>query len=643
MNAEIEVKKSDHDRLIRELNNLQRDCAKVLRLVASTRHKEYENLAKIYLWWKEASSVEGFLEGVLAEFKDYRLQAVAHGYNYAPVLMLMFGKTLSDQERNKMSRALNALNNEFNRHPQTYRFDAVAKLTGFIKKSGGLVQLVKPSYKKAELSVDLDQELVDEMAAEEHEAQQADQNAAMSAELAKLGVSFKVVKTNKKAGEPEIKEKEKIKVLSKEAGDFWSQNQPLGFATFSSGVAANDDGYSYVLVKRNGTEYSVVNTVIDKGLINEGLVTAYRKQFAALPASVRTVCETLRTQLLPINVKLNDSELVEINAEGSSADDQKLARARLLHISQSNQFVLSQVGLSAGVVTQVTPVGTVLEKVDHDVVMAPFSKFSAETRLVGNVDFNLYKPLQGEQIPKTEDPNMIFSHRLDLVNKANESMRMSLLFHSFIEKTGSYGGQPVYDNAYDMQIEKRVNVSCEFIGQVGNEFAMPWLDNIGTHMVRPSNQLIKLRITDSQMLFSYKYLGGEFKEHKACSYGDGLSANVLTEQVFLTKDLMPVLAGLAYLPIIGGVQVKADQYVLSLSFSTSAADYLIAIPTYDIAAKRRSTVGFSQYMPTLRELNEAEQEEQYINKIMAKHSIKDHEGELLIPGVDQSEGVDFYA
>ena len=642
MNAVIDVRKSDYDRLIRELNNLQRDCAKVLRLVASTRHKEYENLAKIYLWWKEASTVDGFLEGVLAGFKDYRLRAVAHGYNYAPLLMLMFGKTLSDQERNKMSRALNALNNEFNRYPQTYRFDAVTKLTGFIKKSGGLIHLVKPTYKRAESSNDLDQQLNDEIAAEEHEALQADQNAAISAELAKLGVSFKVIKTYKKESGVEIKDKDKIKVLSKEADGFWSQYQPHGFATFSSGVAANDDGYSYVLVKRNGTEYSVVDTVVDKDLIKEGLVAAYRKQFAALPTSVRTVCETLRTQLMPVNLKLKSLELVEVNPDQSSADGQQLARARLLYVSKTNQFVLSPVGMSSGVVTQVTPVNTVLEQVDYDVVMAPFSKGGAETGLVGNVEYNLYKPLHDELIPKTEDPNMVFSHRLDLLHKANDKKRMSLLFHSFTDQTGAYCSQPVYQNTHDQQIAARFELSRDFVGQVAREFAAPWLDNIGTHIRRPSNQLVKLKITDAQMLFSYKYLEGEFKEHKACSYKDDLSPVPLTEQVFLTKDLMPVLASLADLPIIGAVVVKADQHVLSLSFSTSAADYLIAIPTYDITAKQRSTVGFTSYEPTMRQLNEAEVEEQYINKIMAKHSLIEDGEDLFIPGVDQTEGVEFH-
>jgi hypothetical protein len=637
-----EVCKSDQERLIEELKNLQRECATVLRVVASTRHKEYENLAKIYLWWANASKLEGFLEGLIVNLKDYRLLGVAHGYNYSPVLMLMFGKTLSDQDRNKMSRVLNALNEEFMRRPELYAYNPVSKLVGFIKKSGGLVQLVKTSYKKAELEASIERELIEEFKVDDMELAQATENAAISSELTRMGVNYTVVKCLNKTEGVDIKEKEKIKVLSEEADTFWSSNQPHGFATFSSGVAANDDGYSYVLVKRTGTDYVVVNTVNDKKLIKEGLVKAYRKQFTALPNSLRTVCETLRTQLMPINVKLKSVEVVELNPDQSLNNDKKLARGRLLHISENNQFVLSPVSMASGVVTTVAPRHSVLEKVDYDVVMAPFSKSHTEKSLVGDLEFNLYKPTRQDCIPTTADAQMVFSHRLDVVHKANSKKQISLLFQSFSDDSVPRYSQPVYSSSYDKEIKSKFDLSTDFMVVLAREFAQPWLDEIGAHIARPSNQLIKLTFTDAQVMFGYKYLGGHFKEHKTYSYKNYLSPIPLTEQVFLTKDLMPVLACLADLPIVSDVQVKADQHVLSLSFSTTAADYLIAIPTYDIATKQRSTVGFASYQPKLRQLNEAEQEEQYINKIMAKHSLKDEGDELLIAEVDQSEGAEIY-
>ena len=64
--------------------------------------------------------------------------------------------------------------------------------------------------------------------------------------------------------------------------------------------------------------------------------------------------------------------------------------------------------------------------------------------------------------------------------------------------------------------------------------------------------------------------------------------------MFLTKDLMPVLASLAVAEIVGSVKITANEDLLTLSYKTALATYTVSVPTCAASAKRNSAA-FSAY------------------------------------------------
>ena len=64
--------------------------------------------------------------------------------------------------------------------------------------------------------------------------------------------------------------------------------------------------------------------------------------------------------------------------------------------------------------------------------------------------------------------------------------------------------------------------------------------------------------------------------------------------LFLTKDLLPVLAGLAAADIVGNVKLAANADVMTLAYKTALASYTISVPTCTPSAKR-NTAAFAVY------------------------------------------------
>ena len=151
MNTTLMSTQTDKKRLQDEFDVLKHECADVLKRMSSARQAAYENYAKIYFWWVAASRVQGLVEGLTAQITSFKHTAVNHGINFSPLLVVLFNNTLSDQERNRTSRLLNALHNEVQASPDMYVHGGVSKLAGFIKKSGGFVAVVNTTYKTGEL------------------------------------------------------------------------------------------------------------------------------------------------------------------------------------------------------------------------------------------------------------------------------------------------------------------------------------------------------------------------------------------------------------------------------------------------------------------------------------------------------------
>jgi hypothetical protein len=65
--------------------------------------------------------------------------------------------------------------------------------------------------------------------------------------------------------------------------------------------------------------------------------------------------------------------------------------------------------------------------------------------------------------------------------------------------------------------------------------------------------------------------------------------------LFLTRDIMPVLAGLAAAEVIGKIKISVSDAVLKVAYQTTLAAYTIHVPTCTPSAKRNSAA-FAAYV-----------------------------------------------
>lgn len=611
---------ADKKRLHSEFENLKRECFDIQKLMSSVRQAVYENSAKILFWYLDASRVDGLVEGLTSHLGSYKHNAVNHGINFSPLLVVLFNNTLSDQERNRASRLLNALHNEVQANPEVYVYDRIKKLAGFIKKSGGVVAVVNTTYKNGELGKGKG---TLEERAEKYEQEQAEEFSKINEELAGHGINYVVMPRSKELKAKPINEVEKVKSLTKAADEYWAKASVENVVNFSSAISMTEDGYSSVLVKRQGDHLVFVDANDDPKQVDSARVAAYRKQYQALPYNLRILCEPLRTQLAPWNMATS-REILEINPNPELEGEEKIARTRLLYLSKSKQFVLSPARMNTGVVTMVKPVKDVMEDVEHDVAMATYSTTMAEVRLLGTGDFNLYETPSPEVIPVAANGEFVFSHLLNVNSKVKGLQDFCLLFKTFNEQTASKSCQPVYNSEYDKNLSLKAELPINAIYEITRDFATPWTQDLGTKIARSKYNQIGIKFTGAFMVISSDYEEGKFGKHKTIAYTDDASTDELYSCNFLTKDIMPVLVALGNLPIEGSVVVKADANVLTFNFKTSAASYLVAVPAFDAEKKERMTAAFKSYQPTVRKLTAAEREELFIHQLATADVVDDY-------------------
>ena len=606
-----------------KLDALKTECNQVFKDLHATRKRGWENIVNILMWWIEAKQDKHFDELTLGEeFRQGR--EVNHGHNFSPLLKHLFGLAISDQHRNKLSRALNALLKEYERNPEMYATNPEMKLVNYIQNKGGFVQLIKGTYSKAQLSADGDYELAEEIAIAAHEKRAAEEAALTEAEIAGWNFKFKLLPRYTVKETRRVKDEVVTEKLLKEA---INQLAPLvagSTAFFDNPLLTDPKGYAIALVKRETKGFTHFNTMIDKSLIESAIVNAYRKKFDACATSLRVLCEGLRTQLLPTTLKLKQKDLVQVVTDPTNPDEEKLARTRLLYKGATGEFVLSPLHVKSGVVTTFKPKTSFMDAPDFDVALTNISKSTVEQKLLNQLAFNLYTQDHTGRIPMLEnDP--VYSHRLSLTHKADEKSKLLLHFNSFEAVPQFAYGQPIYDSEY----ESRINATCKLTNlncaEISKRVADMWLQGIDDHITRESNLLMQVTVTGQSFVIHHTQKNGAFVAKNRLVYDkSGDDANVHSEQRFFTKDLMPVLASLGNLPIDGDVTFKLGKHVLIIEFSTDVADYQIAVPSVDEAAKSLHNEAFQTYTPRIGQLNHMQAEENRIDALLGTHDLNDY-------------------
>ena len=596
------TKPSQAELLDLELGTLQSDCDAAETRYVGARQELYNNIVRIYYWWRKADAQKGYLDAKIEQMGGLFKKESKHGYNFSPVLQLVYGNTISDHEISKRGRVLNSLHEEYKKAPKKYGTDVV-KLANHIGQKGGLSKMVQeslpdvPSLKVLEKLIK--QQEVSGVAPaampSSLEFQVAKQNALDKAIVYEnsttalmLGMLEQYLNRKKYIDKPSATEKVRLtpaikqSKLADDAQTYWKKHKGLGLIASGVGIDTDTSNFGLAVVKADPKGVAFIDTFIDDALIKQALVVAYEKQLAALPSSLRCMYETLRTQLVPKHV-----------AEKVSGKKQHSDTQRLVYASNTNQFVLSAIRSTAGVCTIVKPSASVMPKCGYDIFMQQHTKDVIE-QMLDEQTINCYRPAAGSALQAHEKP---YRHSIQVTSIADPSDFYFLNFYPYFTNSPWNFEQVMFDVGYEKTIKTKLKLPRDLAREIAKRGADKWLAGKGHHAARKSNSVAELSISNKVLNINFDYKDGKSVAPFVFPMPNSTKLTGTYKQKFVCLDLMPVLSTLGALDLTTDVQLLVDKNVAVFKFATDAGAFVIAVPTCDDKGNRVASTAFGLRKP----------------------------------------------
>jgi hypothetical protein len=574
-------------KLLKKSEKLREGCLVETKAFIGAEQAARRNAAEIYLWWKEASELNGFLDK-LFEGKR-KLRDVDYGYNYRYVIQNFYGTKIDDGDIDRKGRVLNVLDDEYKKNTKLYVKDGVTGLVNFIGKEGGLRGLYERTYKPNQVKP---------------AASQATARATSQSSLPYSDELYKqpLIVHARRIIQSKIADDLRIAKLSDEAFEFFNSHNSIQTVTANTDIATDKANYSVLLVNGDDRTYELLEAATEVADIKKTIVSAYRNQFAALPPSLRCLYETIATQTVTKNVVKHEGALETNSASATKNHEGKKLKAkrRLIYRKGTEDFLLSPYDATDGVVTIAKPKHEVFQKPQTDLFMPVLNRKVVEQRLLIPRDFNSFKASNEKHIPRSAYSN-VFSHLIRIDNKCNPS---DFIFHDFwpfyeheSNPHASFPSQLDYDVAHDKTCTLKTAIDALSIKAVANKLALPWLSNAGSQIKRDYQKLWQVTIDATSFSIAFHNVGDKFNQAAHINFAKPLKGKCKYSGIFLAQDIAPVLCSLANLDATS-IELLGSEHALVLGFSTDAANYKICIPTSTTKLKR-STKAFTQYTATV--------------------------------------------
>jgi len=550
--------------LNKRLHLLQCETAQVQAIVIQTNEKEYQNISAIYLWWRAASTVEGYLdEAYKATYSRRVNQDSSDGINFKRLLYLMYGNYGIDKDSlDRKNRVLNHLHKEYEKNDSLYAKDGVNKLAGYIKTHGGVNGLI--DSKSQDLNNTANQSIASSTT--------NTQSSTPSKNISRSANSFQ----NRAVSN--ISDEQRQSALQDEAALYFSKHVSSHQVSISPPIATNKEGYGLALVKRTASGYSVLGATDSASSVRELMVSAYRKQFAALPAATRCLFELIKTQTLTLNTQRLYDKLAEVSLDKHEDKTKKKITRRVMYLSKQNILVLSPTYSKSGVVTLAKLKHELFEGGANDCFLPPRCRKLIEQRLLSTNDFNLFAPSNDSLIPRF-DRSGLASHLLRLDNKADAGDFIFVEFWQFEQQMGKACEQLLYVPSAALDTIAKFSLPQTDLQTLATEHIDKWLASYGDHLTRPANALFELSINQDGFELGFDYVDGKFRNHLSSNFTTKQAGTFDYSATFLSKDLCLALHSIGDLQVQGDIELTCTSQAFILSYATKVADYTIVVPT----------------------------------------------------------------
>ena len=529
-----------------------------------TNEQERLVMANVYMWWRDARQVDGYLD------ECYERNSITHnktrdGLNFNPLLKLCTSGNISSGDLTTWSKALKVLHKDYEAHPRHYAHDPVGSLCHFIKQQGGKTGLAGYHVVDGD-----DEDLV-----------------VADVELYTLH------------------ETEFFPALQQAARKHFDAKLQTSIAL--PALQTTSDGYSVVIVKKQGDGYVLIGTANEAKLIDTALVATYRSDFEALPLTMRVVLEPLHMLNAPKVLASSTDKFLEVSNLIDAWDPKRRkekAYKRLTYVTDEQQFLLSNMQVDAGVVVKAKPKSEVITRKHGDMFLSNSTRQSVEVRLLHQGAFNLFKP-SAEQKFKNVPTGFLAGCYVDLETKLEIETKDGVTAAEIKQHTTNLQHPPLsfmpFHKAFgDARVQvtnktKRIKpawqatVDLDWLRYASTEFFDKWIVEYGKKSTRPVNKTLGLALASSAITIAYEFddeLG--FDNAKQIALPSN-SAKGAVELIMRSADFAFVVRQIADLNVVGDIELLADSDALVVKFETTASSYECWIPACDEKGERSCT------------------------------------------------------
>ena len=548
--------------LLNELDKIVAHTAEQTIFRRRSNEYLYAGLAWVYLWWVRASKVDGFLE---EQYKKFQIsgRSTEGEEKFTRLLRLTWRLDWADDSKatlQQWSHALRKIHVEYTVNNNAYKSNPQEKLVQFIEAKGGLRALIGAD----KYYIDTNAEVAPK--SKSQSGRTAEATAIIASKHLELGELH------------------------------FANAQPILSIQSTKPIPVNLSGYALALIKlKKGSTFDVLATVNEEKQIRDAIVASYKRSNTAAPIVLQQLAEVISTQTLPLAIEkhrnsLQDSKKIkDENGEFLTLTQYK----RVLFRKQQQDILLSENKTGCSVVTIAKPHQSILAS-SKDVFMRVQDRRYLEQAILQLKDLSIYTTNDKEKIPVVRDTEVAASHKLVLENKLLKTKR-ALYFYT-IDSIKEFNRPQAYLNSnYKEPVLWQATIEKNWIESLYAAFVGAWLLEYGQHITRPQHKTIRIEFGKTQLAFKHYGEGGNLTTSSKIFELKNVSRHSKPiKPIFLTKDLMPVLAALVQAEIEGHVTFSANNDLLVIAYKTALATYQISIPTCSLAGKR-NTAAFAAY------------------------------------------------
>ena len=527
------------------LDGLASEASEQTRLYDSSINKLYHCLSSLYLWWREAEEIEGFLDELYEELNIVTRKK--NEENFVRVIRLAWridwdgnrGASLQN-----WSKALREIHHEYETNKQKYKFNATDLLILFIRNSGGVSGLIKDKAQSDDETNDDDKK---KPLKKKNKSQRQKENEA------------------------------RLKVRNKELAELYFENDAKTITKLDLhdvAVATNDKSYAIALIRKKSDGYQVLSVTENDDLIADAMIRTYARQQDSAPMTLRVVNEIIQTQAYPSEFeKFRHSLSLRSKVKDENNKPMKQIR-RLIYRANEKDFLLSENRADCSVVTLAKPRNFALN-VKEDIFLSANDRNYIEQEIIQKKNLAFYEIVGNKELIENKDEAVKASHYIMCKYKIDGYIR-NLYFYktSTIKQESNQQATFTPSEAPKWQAE----INKEWVSQFNVRFLVSWLRSFGTSVNQRRNQVLRLDL-GKQLAIHFDGENGVFSRHikdftkMTHVEGDELKLH------FHARDLIPTLHALAEQEIQSKIQLAASEHVLVIHYKTAICDYSIAIPT----------------------------------------------------------------